>query len=219
MLYQFRLSQLFLFVVISFGFSACADLDEVGDSLANHNDSKGVSIRTTSTPFVSGEGYPWYRTPSLIKADNGDLLAFAGARDARSDDSRSDVVLRRSKDAGKTWLPIQTIAGKMKNRNGLPNPVTLNNGEIILLYMWSKYTTEHQHRGCRKMYKVTSTDHGKTWSSRVEITSQTQLPCEEDEHGHVISPPASGKWGWTGLGPVHGIVKRHKPNRGRRYGS
>ena len=212
---KFSLSS-FATVAISLGFLACADMEGYDDYLTSEYKAKQEEgLRLRSVPFKSGRGYAWYRTPSLIKASNGHLLAFAGARDERGDDSRSDVVLRRSVDGGRTWEPMQTIAGIMKNRNGLPSPVTLKNGKIIVLYMWSKYVTEYKDRGCRKMYKITSTDHGVTWSKRVEITEQTQLPCREDSDGRVISPPAEGEWGWTGLGPVHGIVKRSAPHVGR----
>ena len=205
-----------MIVSMTLGLFACADIEGYEDSYSSTSKSLRVnSIAATSTPFESGKGYAWYRTPSLTKAINGDLLAFAGARDERKDDSRGDIVLRRSLDAGKTWEPMQLIAGKMKNRNGLASPVTLKNGKIIVLYMWSKYTTKHEDRGCRKMFMRTSTDHGETWSSRVNITRQTQLPCIENDDGRVISPPAEGNWGWTGLGPVHGIVKRHEPHIGR----
>ncbi|MEY2986526.1 MAG: hypothetical protein RJB13_47, partial [Pseudomonadota bacterium] len=33
--------------------------------------------------------------------------------------------------------------------------------------------------------------------------------------GRFIDPPAKGDWGWTGLGPVHGIVKQFEPYKGR----
>ena len=218
--------QILVFLSLGLAISACAEIGELDASFADRHDTdlyedtitKGGSARNFSRPFVNGiGGYHTYRTPSIIKAANGDLLAFAGARDAHGDNSRGNVVLRRSSDAGQTWEPMQTIAGKlnMKNRNGLASPVRLEDGTIILLYMWSKYVTSDEDRGCRKMYKRTSTDHGRTWSRRVDITSQTQKPCLEHEDGHIDSPIPDGNWGWTGLGPVHGIVKKFEPHAGR----
>ena len=39
-----------------------------------------------------------------------------------------------------------------------------------------------------------------TWSSRVNITRQTQKPCREDASGKIRDTIADGHWGWTGLG-------------------
>jgi len=206
---------------------ACGELDEPDMPIDEYGEvetiefkgAKNRAVVLRSTPFVNGEsGYDTYRTPSIVKAANGDILAFAGARDAHGDNSRANVVLRRSKDSGRTWEPMQTIAGRaknMKDRNGLPSAVTLEDGTIILLYMWSKFVTNEDDRGCRRMYMKTSKDNGVTWSSRVNITRQTQKPCREDASGKIRDTIADGHWGWTGLGPVHGIVKRYPPNQRR----
>ena len=211
-------SMLFLLSSMLFVFTACADLDTLEESGDYTNKSKANRIIRRSTPFINGQEYHTFRTPSLVKAKNGDILAFAGARDGHGDNSRGNVVLRRSKDAGRTWEPLQTIAGKkkkMKDRNGLPSAVTLDDGTIIMVYMWSKYVEHNEDRGCRKMYMKTSTDHGKSWSKKVNITKQTQKMCLENEFGQIALPILDGNWGWTGLGPVHGIVKKHEPNAGR----
>ena len=193
---------------------SCADTE---GEFENRSTYKSVSpvIHPTSTPFVSGrDGQHTCRPPSLFKTDNGDLLAFASAREARGDNSRCNVVLRRSTDRGQTWEPMQTIAGNpdpenMKHRKHLPSPVTLDDGTIVLLYMWSKHVKKNDDRGCRKMYMKKSFDHGVTWTERRDITDQTQRQCEEDEDGKIKPDIREGKWGWTGLGPVHGIVKKH----------
>lgn len=47
------------------------------------------------------EGYNVFRIPVLIRAANGDLLAFCEAREG-SDASEMDLVRKRSTDGGKT---------------------------------------------------------------------------------------------------------------------
>ena len=204
-------------LAIALAITSCADIEDL-DEFSSDKTTSSI-LRPMSTPFTSGlDGYHTYRTPSLVKAANGDLLAFAGARDARGDNSRCNVVLRRSTDDGQSWEPMQTIAGDQENmihRNGLPSAVTLDDGTIVLLYMWSKHVEHNEDRGCRKMYMKKSTDHGVTWSRRKNITEQTQRRCKEDPSGKIESTIRDGNWGWTGLGPVHGIVKKQEPNAGR----
>ena len=168
-----------------------------------------------STPFVSGKGYPYYRTPAIVKAGDGALLAFAEARSAREDDSEGDIVLRRSMDNGYNWEVQQVIAGQDRSqRFGIPIPI-VSDGKIILLYTRSRYVERQTDRGCRSILMKTSIDNGKNWSSARDITQQVSLPCREDRNGRVANPIPAGSWGWLGLGPGHGIVKKQSPNKGR----
>lgn len=174
----------------------------------------------SSVPFEMGyKGYNCFRTPALVKGNDGTLLAFSGGRKGGcGDDNDSDLVLRRSTNQGKSWEDLQVLDkgwGQDKNRVSLANPVVLEDGKILVLYMWSKFTKNEEDRGCRKMFLMSSKDNGETWSRRKDITSQTQKKCSEDKHGRFIDPPAKGEWGWTGLGPVHGIVKKYSPHKGR----
>ena len=50
-----------------------------------------------------------YRIPSLVTSLNGTLLAFIAGRFHRTDITPNNIYLRRSMDAGKTWLPAQTV--------------------------------------------------------------------------------------------------------------
>jgi sialidase-1 len=186
--------------------------DELGDT--------SQPLAALSVPFERGlEGYTCFRTPAIVKANNGDLLAFAGGRKGGcDDDTDGDVVLRTSSNGGRSWKPLQVLdrgVGSSDNRVGLPNPVVLNDGTVLLLYMWSAYVDEEDDRGCRRVFIRRSTDHGGTWSARRDITSQVQRRCREDSRGRWVDPPAPGEWGWTGLGPTHGIVKQNEPHKGR----
>jgi sialidase-1 len=58
--------------------------------------------------FVGGQdGYPAYRIPSLVTTKRGTLLAFAEARATLRDHAENDIVLKRSTDQGRTWVPLQ----------------------------------------------------------------------------------------------------------------
>ncbi|MFZ9886222.1 MAG: sialidase family protein [Myxococcota bacterium] len=199
-------------------------VNEIGDEpvpelgfIASQEESP---LGARSVPFRAGtEGYNCFRTPAIVKANNGDLLAFAGGRKGGcGDDTDADVVLRRSTDQGRSWKPMQVIdkgAGDATNRAGLPNPVVLEDGRVLVVYLWSRFVDGEEDRGCRRVYVKHSDDDGRTWSARRNITAQAQRPCREDDDGRWIDPPAQGEWGWTGLGPVHGIVKTKAPHAGR----
>jgi len=57
--------------------------------------------------FVQGVGgYNNYRIPSLLTTQAGTLLAFCEGREG-GDSSDIDLLLKRSKDGGKTWSRTQ----------------------------------------------------------------------------------------------------------------
>lgn len=118
--------------------------------------------------FTSGtEGYHTFRIPAIICAANGDLLAFAEGRvnNARDHDD-VDLVLKRSRDNGATWSPVQVLAGAQDRGVitwGNPCPVVdRSNGRIWLPLCWENY----------KLYVMHSDDHGRTWSEPRDITAQ-----------------------------------------------
>ena len=59
--------------------------------------------------FVSGDaGINTYRIPAIIQTSNGDLLAFAEGRIVSSSDCmRKVLVMKRSKDSGRSWQDLQ----------------------------------------------------------------------------------------------------------------
>jgi len=55
-------------------------------------------------------GYNTFRIPALFETQSGVLLAFAEGRvNSASDTGNIDMVLRRSLDSGRTWLPYQVV--------------------------------------------------------------------------------------------------------------
>jgi sialidase-1 len=124
-------------------------------------------ISSCSSVFYSGlEDSKCFRIPSIIKTQKGTLLAFAENRiTGCSDNNEHHIVLRRSKDDGKTWGALITVV-KAKDPpckgcpKALSNPnpveVTLKNGsKAILLHYDTLNNPDSSHHGV-DMQKVRS---------------------------------------------------------------
>ena len=75
--------------------------------------------------FKSGtEGHKSYRIPAVIRLPDGELLAFAEGRVNGSNDFGDiNIVLKRSRDNGKTWGPLSTVVDYEILQAGNPAPV------------------------------------------------------------------------------------------------
>lgn len=142
-----------------------------------------LTARSQRTPvFVSGtEGYKSFRIPAIIGLPNGDLLAFCEGRvDGSSDYGNIDIVMRRSRDKGKTWEPLQVVADNGYRQAGNAAPVVdvtdpdYPQGRIFLFYNTGNAQEGEVRKGNgqREVWYKTSMDNGKTWSDPVNITSQ-----------------------------------------------
>lgn len=135
--------------------------------------------------FESGrDGYHTFRIPALIVAKNGDLLAFCeGRKSSRADHGDVDLVMRRSRDAGKTWGPVRLIheeGGDAQVTIGNPCPVVDSaTGDILLPFT----------RDNNDVFVMRSHDHGATWEAAKRITKQVKKP----------------NWTWYATGPGTGI--------------
>lgn len=142
----------------------------------------GTSLFAQVPVFVSGtEGHKSYRIPAIISLKNGDLLAFAEGRvHGAGDFGDINIVLKRSRDGGKTWGALQFVAEFDTLQAGNPAPVVdltdpaYPQGRIFLFY-----NTGNNHEGevrkgngYKQVWYKTSTDNGRTWSEAVNITSQ-----------------------------------------------
>src|SRR6185312_1123257 len=132
--------------------------------------------------FVSGnEGYKSFRIPAIVKAKNGDLLAFCEGRvNGGGDFGNIKIVLKRSKDDGKTWSNLQIVASNDSLQAGNPAPVVdltdsrFPQGRIFLFYNTGDgHEMElRKGKGHREVFYKTSTDDDKTWSEPTDITLQ-----------------------------------------------
>lgn len=151
------------------------------------------TIKETSIFTNGNDGYPVYRIPAVVKANDGTLLAFCEGRSSMADGGNIDIVLKRSSDHGVTWGPlilVQDEGGSAAITIGNPTPIVdRSTGFIHLLFCRENNTVFH----------IVSTDNGLTWSQRTELTSSVKL----------------AGWGWYATGPVHGIQLQHGTQAGR----
>jgi sialidase-1 len=146
--------------------------------------------------FVSGDDYPTYRIPSAIVTRRGTLLAFAEGRQARGDHAENELVLRRSRDGGRTWDPMRHVASDRPNV--LVNPTAVedrNTGRLWLMYQRypvdaAERTVEVGYDGDRicRSFVAHSDDDGQSWSAPVETTRSVKRP----EAGSLASGPGVG---------------------------
>jgi len=136
--------------------------------------------------FVSGkEGYKSYRIPALIKLSNGTLLAFCEGRVNNAGDyGNVDIVLKRSKNNGKTWSALQVVVNNDTLQAGNPAPVVdmtdpaYPHGRIFLFYNTGNNSEGEvrKGKGLREVWYITSTDGGINWSTPVNITTKVHRP-------------------------------------------
>jgi sialidase-1 len=161
-----------------------------------------ADVRQTDI-FRSGEdGYHTYRIPALIESRQGRLLAFCEGR-KNSDNDRGDIdlLLKRSTDGGKTWLPAQIVWDDGMNTCGNPCPVVdRDTGVIWLLMSWNFGQLLREAdvqvgfgEDSRRVFVTRSADEGATWSAPVEITAAVKRP----------------EWTWYATGPGNGIQLRN----------
>ena len=158
--------------------------------------------------FESGtDGYHTFRIPAIVTTKKGTLLAFAeGRRNSTSDTGDIDLVLKRSEDGGKTWSGLSVIWSDSGNVCGNPAPVVDRaTGKIFLLSTWNLGTDhepdiiDNKSEDTRRVFVLSSSDDGKTWSKPKEITGAVK----------------KSDWTWYATGPGHGIQIENGRHRGR----
>lgn len=161
-----------------------------------------------TTVFVSGTGgYHTYRIPGLLVTARGTLLAFAEGRKGSSSDAGDiDLLLRRSRDQGRTWLAPQTVWDDGANTCGNPCPVLDGKtGKIWLLLTWNRGDDPEREiiaqrsQNTRRVFLTSSADDGLTWARPREITDTVKQT----------------NWTWYATGPGAGIQMERGPHAGR----
>jgi sialidase-1 len=148
--------------------------------------------------FTAGKGgYHTFRIPALLATRKGSLLAFCeGRKRGRGDSGDIDVVLRRSRDGGKTWLPLQVVAAGGGDTVGNPCAVVERSTGTVWLLLTHNLGTDTEKtirdgtgKGTRRVWVTSSADEGATWSRPADVTR------------HVKDP----KWTWYATGPGVGV--------------
>ncbi len=133
------------------------------------------------------DGYHTIRIPTLVRTRENVLLAFAEARrDSQRDLGHIELVLRRSRDNGRTWGELDILAAEEGDVTmGNPCPFVLReSGEVVLLF------TRDNHAA----YCIRSRDGGETFNAPEEITGA----CRAFDY----------PWVRIATGPVHGCQLR-----------
>ncbi|CAG5017669.1 Sialidase [Dyadobacter sp. CECT 9275] len=145
-----------------------------------------VWAQEASPVFTSGtEGFKSFRIPAIVRTPQGELLAFAEGRVQGSGDFGDiDIVLKRSKDGGKSWSAAETVVNYDKLQAGNPAPVLdlldprYPKGRLFLFYnTGNNHENEvRKGKGLREVWYKSSLDGGITWSEPVNITTQVHRP-------------------------------------------
>ncbi len=148
--------------------------------------------------FDSGrDGYGRYRIPALVVTPTGSLLAICeGRKDGGGLTGNIDIVLRRSRDGGKSWSPLEVVADDGKNTLGNPCAVVDHSTKTV----WLAFTrslgndTEPQivagtSREQTQVWITKTQNDGKEWTKPVNISSTARQP----------------NWTWYGTGPGVGV--------------
>lgn len=117
-----------------------------------------------------------YRIPSIIVANDGSITVFAEARrQSWQDKSRTDIVVKRSDDSGKTWSPLVDITNDTTGAYMDPTPVIDRvTGKIFL---FCNFWPFDDHSGEKNVpYLITSDDNGLTWSKPQDISDILLTP-------------------------------------------
>jgi sialidase-1 len=183
-----------------------------------------LKVYAQTPVFVSGtEGYKSFRIPAIVRAPNGDLLAFAEGRVAGSGDFGDiDIVMKRSKDKGKTWSASVVVAGYDKLQAGNPAPVVdLSDPAFPKGRLFLFFNTGNNHegevrkgKGLREVWYKTSTDAGMTWTEPVNITTQVHKPKQPQVNAAY---DFSEDWRSYANTPGHGMQLTEGPHKGRIY--
>ena len=135
-------------------------------------------------------GVSCYRIPSIITAQNGDLITVIDERVPSCKDLNGsddiNIVIRRSDNNGQTWSEIQTVVDYPIGESASDPSMILDktSGEIFLFFNYMNLTTE---KGIYYLKLMTSMDHGLTWSSPVDITSQITKPEWKNDFMFITS--------------------------------
>lgn len=178
-----------------------------------------------NTPvFTSGsDGYKSYRIPAIIKAPNGDLLAFCEGRvNSASDFGNIQIVEKRSSDNGKTWGNLLVVASNDTLQTGNSAPVVdmtdpaYPKGRIFLFYNTGNVPEQMLRKGLgvREVWYKTSVDNGQTWSAPVNITLQVSKP-KQPQFNKAYN--FNQDWRSYANTPGHAIQFTHGKYKGRIY--
>jgi sialidase-1 len=173
-----------------------------------------------SVIYTSGqEGHKTYRIPAIIKNKQGHLLAFAEGRvNGSGDFGDINIVLKISRNQGRTWSTLTTLVDYQDLQAGNPTPILdttdprFPKGRIFLFYnTGNNHENEiREGKGLREVWYMTSIDGGLSWSKAVNITSQVHRPNQPSRNYTF-----KDDWRHYANGPGHAMQFTQGPHAGR----
>ncbi|MEO3755744.1 sialidase family protein [Streptomyces sp. B6B3] len=153
---------------------------------------------TESTVFTAGdEGLEVFHVFGLAVTTRGTVLAFAEGRITQHDADPHHLVLRRSRDGGRTWEALRYVR-RSDGVTSLINPTPLvdrDTGRVLLFY--AECFRDPGNTGGSpdrsRVYVVGSDDDGLSWSEPTELTSL----FDANPHAWTLHMP----------GPGHGLQR------------
>lgn len=201
-------------VVPPTGAAQAAVVDPAKDAAQYHVGFPLFRSANMSTPdrLSTGIGFHSFRIPAVVRTTTGRILAFAeGRRHNNRDYGDINLVYKRTKTtidhgaAASDWESLKEVVGSGNGTWGNPTAV-VDGGTVYLFLSWNAgdrsangndvlpdgsvtKKIDSTEAGRRRLYLVTSTNDGATWSQPQDMTSQ-------------LTP--SG-WAWDAVGPGIGI--------------
>lgn len=172
----------------------------------------------------------FYRAaPGIVVSRRGTVFAVNQERVGTIGDSfnRKNVVLRRSKDDGTSWLPMQVLVSEEGFDNGT-GPVLVDDetGRVFIIYgrspvedeasghdeIWRIEHPEYE----RQQLVIHSDDEGETWSQPQDISEALIYEAAFSTHwGEVVKVGRVRMHVQSGYSPGAGIQLKHGAHRGR----
>jgi sialidase-1 len=159
-------------------------------------------------PLFSNHDKIFYRLPSLLVTGKGTVLAASQKRLGRGDDfAPSCLVLRRSRDGGRTFAPEQTLFERGGDCTFNGNLLEDRQRGTLFACFIAFPQAEHAAWFTKNWLPrgggfsiVKSTDDGETWSAPIEV---------------MPKPNAEGWHGGGAFNNNHGVQLRRGPHAGR----
>lgn len=155
-----------------------------------------VSGTFTDIEFVnlfsstSDDGPSCYRIPSLIKAEDGSLIAAIDERNINCGDLRANedinIVYRKSTDSGASWSTIKTIVDYPIGESASDPSMIVDRltGELFLFFNYMNLRIAPNQYF---LQYVSSKDNGDSWSKPIDITDQISKPNWQHDFKFITS--------------------------------
>ena len=167
-----NLKKINIFILLLLGILSCKSPKK---NLSDKDTIQFINLFSTD----SNQDVSCYRIPSLIMAQNGDLIAAIDERKINCGDLRTNkdinIVIRRSEDNGVSWSEIKTIVD-------LPLGESASDPSMILdettekIFLFFNYMDLNTNPEVYYLRYISSNDHGRTWSKPIDITNQISKP-------------------------------------------